>query len=73
MKITSRGFIDMTVRPEIENRLKEVVSAEMARLIGQGVRDERAEKNIIEAARDFLHNETGKDPIVVAMVTEVML
>lgn len=73
VKITSRGFMDLSVRPEIEEQLKEVVSAEMSRLISQGVRDERAENNIVKAAKDFLHDETGKDPIVVAMVTEVML
>ena len=45
----------------------------MSRLISQGVRDERAENNIVKVAQDFLYDETGKDPIVVAMVTEVML
>ncbi len=73
VKITSRGFVDMSVKPEIEVHLKEVISTEMSRLISQGVRDERAEKNIIKAAGDFLRDETGKDPIVVAMVTEVMI
>ena len=73
VKITSRGFIDFSVRPDIEKSLNEVVSAEMSRLLSQGVRDERAEKNIIKVATDFLRDETGKDPIVVAMVTEVVI
>ena len=73
VRITSRGFMDMSARPEIEERLKEVVSGEMSRLISQGVRDCRAEENIAKAAGEFIREETGKDPIVVAMVTEVMV
>ena len=73
VRITSRGFIDMAVRPEIGERLKDVVTGEMSRLISQGVRDERAEKNIVQVAGDYIREATGKDPIVVALITEVMV
>jgi ribonuclease J len=73
LKITSRGFLDEKNFRKLTEELDGVVIKEIARFIGQGVRDERIQRGIGDAAEEFILNKSGKCPVVVVFVTEVML
>ena len=71
--VISRGFVDLDKRPEVKDALIEHVSSEISRFVNQGVTDERVSKSISESARELIKTEMGKEPIVIALVTEVMI
>ncbi len=73
LKITSRGFLDDKNFLALSEELKSVVTREINRFIGQGVRDDRISKGISNVATEFVEIRTGKCPVVVVFVTEVML
>jgi ribonuclease J len=73
LKITSRGFLDEKNFHELSEELGSVVTKEIARFIGQGVLDERIQRGVSEPAEEFIFSKSGKNPVVVAIVTEVML
>ncbi len=73
VKLLSRGFMDEARFDELSEKLNEVVSKEIARFICQGVYDERVSRGISEVTRKFIEENTGKTPLVIAQVTDVML
>ena len=73
VNVSSKGFVELGKNPELKRRIQDVALSELSRFVNQGVRDERAERGVGEAVRALIADETGKDPIVVAFLTEVML
>ena len=73
LNITCRGFLDNVKFMELSDGIREISLKEISRFLGQGVRDERISKGVASAAQDFIKNRTGKNPIVIAMITNVML
>ncbi|MBP3278292.1 MAG: ribonuclease J, partial [Butyrivibrio sp.] len=73
VKLISRGFMDEKRFDELSDKLNEIISKEISRFIGQGVYDERVRRGISSAARKFIEENTGKTPLVIAQVTDVML
>ena len=73
VNVSSKGFVGLGKNPELKRRIQDVALSELSRFVNQGVRDERAERGVGEAVRALISDETGKDPIVVALLTEVML
>ncbi|MCR5155099.1 MAG: ribonuclease J [Butyrivibrio sp.] len=73
VNITSRGFVDEKKSQGLMDELKTAVSKEISRFIGQGVHDERIAKGVESVARGLIMEKTGKNPVVIALVTNVML
>lgn len=73
IRLTSRGFLDDSKFTELSKDLERAVSKEISRFIGQGVLDERMTQGVSEVARKFLVKKTGKTPVVIALITEVMI
>ncbi len=73
IRLTSRGFLDEGKFTELSQDLERAVSKEISRFIGQGVLDERMTQGVSEVARQFLIKKTGKTPVVIALITEVMI
>ncbi len=73
VKLISRGFMDEKRFDELSDKLNEIISKEISRFIGQGVYDERVSRGVSEVARIFIEEKTGKTPLVIAQVTDVML
>ena len=70
--MTSRGFVELERNAALKKSIQEVALSELSRFIGQGVKDDRAGRGVSEAVSDMILRETGKDPIVMALLTEVM-
>lgn len=73
VNVTSKGFVELESSPTLKNSIQEAALSELSRFINQGVRDDRAGNGVSKAVRELILQETGKDPIVVALLTEVML
>ena len=73
IRLTSRGFLDDGKFTELSQDLERAVSKEISRFIGQGVLDDRMTQGVSEVARKFLKKKTGKTPVVIALITEVMI
>jgi ribonuclease J len=73
VNVTCKGFVEIERNLSLKKKIQETALSELSRFVNQGVRDERAEKGVGEAVRALITDETGKDPIVVALLTEVML
>ncbi len=73
INITSSGFVDKKSFDEISGELDAVISKEVARLIGQGVRDERIKIRVSEVAKETILTFSGKTPVIIVIVTEVVL
>jgi ribonuclease J len=73
VNVTSKGFVELESSPALKNSIQEAALSELSRFINQGVRDDRAGNGVSKAVRKLILQETGKDPIVVALLTEVML
>lgn len=73
IRLTSRGFLDESKFTELSQDLERAVSKEISRFIGQGVLDDRMTQGVSEVARTFLIKKTGKTPVVIALITEVMI
>ncbi|WP_024867282.1 ribonuclease J [Butyrivibrio sp. FCS014] len=73
INITSRGFVDEKKYQGLKGALETAVSGEIARCIGQGVRDERMSRGVERIAKDLIKDNTGKGPIVIVLITDVML
>lgn len=73
IRLTSRGFLDKGKFTELSKELERSVSKEISRFIGQGVLDERMTQGVSEVVRKFLIKKTGKTPVVIALITEVMI
>ncbi len=73
VNVTSKGFVELESSPALKNSIQEAALSELSRFINQGVRDDRAGNGVSKAVRELILQETGKDPIVVALLTEVML
>ncbi|MBE5823655.1 MAG: ribonuclease J [Butyrivibrio sp.] len=73
VKLVNRGFMDEAGFDEFSEELKNLIFKEITRFIGQGVVDERMDRGISELTRLFIEEKTGKTPLVIALVTEVMI
>jgi len=73
LNIVCRGFMDDETFAELSDGLKETVLKEISRYIGQGVKDERISKGVSCAAEEYIRNKSGKEPVVIALITNVML
>ncbi|RKM57818.1 ribonuclease J [Butyrivibrio sp. CB08] len=73
IKLTSRGFLDHEKFDELSKDLEKVISKELSRFIGQGVTDERVTQGISEVTKKFIAEKSGKTPVVIALITEVMI
>ncbi len=71
--IKSCGFIGEKNFETISTDLRETVLSEISRLLGQGVRDQRIQNSITDVVSDFILDKTGKKPVVIVFVTEVVL
>ncbi len=71
--IKSCGFIGEKNFETISTDLREAVLSEISRLLGQGVRDQRIQNSITDVVSDFILDKTGKKPVVIVFVTEVVL
>ncbi len=73
VNVTCKGFVEIERNLSLKKKIQEAALSELSRFVNQGVRDERAEKGVGKAVRALITDVTGKDPIVVALLTEVML
>jgi ribonuclease J len=73
VNVTSKGFVELERNPALKNSIQEAALSELSRFISQGVRDDRVGKGVSRAVRELICQETGKNPIVVALLTEVMV
>lgn len=73
LKIVSYGFAEADRYPGIYDKLKSLVLQELSRFVSQGVWDKRVEKGIQNISEKYILEETGKNPIVIVLLTEVML
>lgn len=73
INITSRGFLDENNSQGLRDELETAVSREISRFIGQGVHDERIAKGVETVAGALIGEMTGKNPVVIALVTNVMI
>ncbi len=71
--IKSSGFIGEKNFEAISTDLRETVLSEISRLLGQGVKDQRIQNSITDVVSDFILDKTGKKPVVIVFVTEVVL
>ena len=69
----SYGFAEADRYPGVYDKLKELVLQELSRFVAQGVWDKRVTNGIQTASEKFIREETGKNPIVIVLLTEVML
>ncbi|WP_294241346.1 ribonuclease J [Pseudobutyrivibrio sp.] len=73
LNITSRGFVDEHSNKDLFEGLTKVVLQELSRYVNQGVKGERVNKGICRKAEWYIETVSGKKPIVIANITEVMV
>ncbi len=73
VNISTRGFLEEKNLSELSGELKNAVTKELARFIGQGVRDDRIKKGVEDVARDIIQLKSGKTPVIIVLITEVVL
>ncbi len=71
--MTSRGFLDEKSFAAIRRDLDSAVYCEISRCIAQGVRDERMKCSVKDAAEELIQQKTGKAPVVIVLITEVIM
>jgi ribonuclease J len=73
VNISARGFLEEKNLSELSDELEEAVTKELARFIGQGVRDDRIKKGVEDVARELIIQMSGKTPVIIVLITEVVL
>ena len=73
INIECRGFLDEKNFKALAEGLKDSISSEISRFIAQGVNDDRIRKGVEELARGYITAKSGKNPLVIVLVTKVML
>jgi ribonuclease J len=73
INIECRGFLDEKNFQALAEGLKDSISSEISRFIAQGVNDDRIRKGVEDLAREYISAKSGKNPLVIVLVTKVML
>ena len=71
--VTGRGFVDEKSFEAVLPELEKMAGKEVARFIGQGVKDSRIKNGISEVVSEYVRNTIGKNPVVIVLITEVVL